>query len=63
MDAVKYQTIKDQTYKKIQERLKVTPSIQEELTAKFTEWFQGLIQAGKAAAQEALQQAQQQSGG
>jgi len=47
MDAQKYKSIHDLAMQKIQQRLQVTPSIKEDLVKKFTDWFQGLIQAAK----------------
>ena len=47
MDSQQYQNIKDLVYATIQERLRVTPSIKEEIVQRFTEWFQGLVVMAK----------------
>ena len=53
MDTQKYQDIKELAYLKVQERLKATPSVREELIQVFTDWFQALVSTAKAAQQMA----------
>ena len=47
-DAKLYQDLKNDVYQKIQDRLRITPGIKEELVGKFSEWFQGLVMQAKS---------------
>jgi len=53
LNTQQFQDVKDLAYRKIQERLRVSPGIKEELIKKFTDWFQGLVAAERITTMQA----------
>jgi hypothetical protein len=47
MELQQFQSIKDLAMNKVQQRLNATPGIKEDLTRKFADWFQNLVQQAK----------------